>query len=160
MIQLLCKKRFRFKNPHADMIKREEVGAGKDKHVRQVESGAKFEDVYFEVTPNKLTACPDWVKTDKMFEWGVSDGDILEVVTKSPAQAEAQQQRSDNERGEARARSAEQAEELREQRSKMTKIELLKYASDKHELELSPSMNKDAILEAIADAEKETPEGE
>jgi hypothetical protein len=158
MIQLLCKKRFRFKNPHADMIKREVVGTGDDKKTIQVESGAKFEQAYFEVTPNVLTAAPDWVKSDRMFEWGTKDGDILEVVTKSTAEAEAAQQKADNERVGNAERTAEEAAATREQLSKMTKVELLKHASDKHELELSPSMTKDAILEAIATAEKESTE--
>lgn len=156
MIQLLTKKRFRFKNPHASMIKSEVVGTGEDqKTIQTQDGGAKFEEAYFEVPPDKLTACPDWVKTDKIFEWGVKDGDIIEVLTKSEMQADAARQQSEGARADEAAKNAEAAAKAKENLSKMTKVELLKYASDTHELELSPSMNKENILAAIAQAEKD-----
>lgn len=155
MIQLLCKKRFRFKNPGAEMIKSETVGGGKDKQEVQVESGARFEQVYFEVTPGVLTAAPDWVRHDKIFAWGVADGDILEVTTKSPAQAEAAQQQADNTRKAEEEAHAEAEAKKKEQLGKLSKVELLKYASENYELELSPSLTKDAILSAISQAEKD-----
>jgi hypothetical protein len=158
MIQLLCKKRFRFRNPNATMIKQETVGVGADKKQLQVQSGAKFEEAYFEVVPDRLTACPDWVKTDIMFSWGVKEGSIIEVATKSESLADAVRQQDDERREKENKETQEQKEELKERLHKMTKVELLKYASDTHELELSTGMTKDAILEAIATAEKESSE--
>ena len=152
MIQILCKKAFRFKHPGKSMLQVEQLVDGQ---TRQTESGQKFEDVYVEVRPNVLSAVPDWVKTDKIWEWGTKDGDILEVATKSPAVAEAQRKQEDEARATEEAVAEEQEEEKKANLGRMTKVELLKYASDKFELELSPALTKEGILSAIADAEKE-----
>lgn len=93
MVRILTKKAFRFTKPLSEgSISRprstetpEEAAQRLARDAAQALSNMtaikKQSDHTFDVQPNVTTNCPDWIKLDAMFEWGVKDGDIMELVT-------------------------------------------------------------------------------
>src|ERR1700757_3728817 len=140
MIQVLSKKAIQFRNPNKSLVNK----AAKLGEPNQIQMTTKLEEAYCRVLPDVVTVVPDWVKTDPVFDWHVKDGTLMEIMTPvqskgADLQARGQQQISDEEKKAAKKKAAEEKAALHEKLEAMTKQELLDYASEKHQMELSRS---------------------
>jgi len=166
MIQVLARKAIQFRNPNKALLEKGakpgELGGGGD----QAHITAKLEEAFCRVLPGVVTRVPDWVKTDPVFDWCVEDGTLMEIVVNPTLKGAAAdlsakgQQQVAAEQSEADKAAAEKAKaDLHEKLEHMTKAELIDYAFQNHDMELSPAMkNEDlraAIKEAIEEKEKE-----
>jgi hypothetical protein len=155
MIQVLTTKNIRFKHPNNFLINPKAKLGESD----QVKISTKYEDVYVTVLPGKVTAVPDWVRQDVMFEWCVKEGSLMEIAMPVSApgvnlQAQGQQQIAQNEAAAAKEASEKAHAELLAKLEKMTKQELIDYAFQNHDMELSPAMTKSDLLNTIQEAMK------
>lgn len=154
-IQILSRKQFAFRNPDRTLLdKAFEQGTAPEKSVTH-----KLDDALFITIPNKVQVAPAWIKTDKMWEWATSDGDIMEVTTvgsraQNQAQAEAMQQGSDAERLAKEQAAAEALNAKTRELEVLNKAELIDHAKENYNLDLSASMKKDDMTAAILDAHK------
>jgi hypothetical protein len=156
MIQVLTTKTIRFKNPNNFLVNPKSRLGESD----QVKISSKYEDVYVTVLKDKVTAVPDWVKTDSIWDWCVKDGSLMEIAVSvsSPGadlQAKGQQQLAQADADAAKAAKEKAQAELLDKLQKMTKLELIQYAFDNHDVELSPAMTKGDILATIHEAMKQ-----
>lgn len=164
MIQVMARKSFQFRNPNKALLNK----AAKLGEVAQTQTSAtitqKLDEAFCRVPPNVVTRVPDWVKTDPVWDWGVKDGDIMEIATPvslkgADLQAKGQQQIVAKQSEEDKAAEEKAKTELHEKLMAMKKEELVDYAFQEHDMELSPAMKKDdliaAIKEAIVEKEKE-----
>jgi hypothetical protein len=79
MIQVLARKALQFANPNKALVNKKAQLGQPD----QINMTTKLEEAFCRVKPNVVTAVPDWVKEDPIFNWCVADGDLMEVVVNS-----------------------------------------------------------------------------
>jgi hypothetical protein len=155
MIQVLARKAIQFRNPNAALVNKQAKLGESD----QIKLSTKLEEAFCRIIPDKVTAVPDWVKTDPIFDWCVKDGTLMEIVVNKSApvsdlQAKGQQQLGDQ-KTEADKEAHEKAvADLKAKLAKMNKQELIDYAFENHDMDLSQAMNKQDILAAIEEARK------
>jgi hypothetical protein len=94
MIRILTKKAFRFTNHKGEgSISRPKANETPEEAAQRSARDAAFalsrasniekhKDHIFDVQPGVVTTCPDWIKSDELFNWGVADDDIVELVNK------------------------------------------------------------------------------
>lgn len=155
MISILAKKALQFRNPNKSLVNKE----AKLGESNQVSTTTKLEEAFCRVIPNKVTAVPDWVKTDPIFDWCVKEGSLMQIVTPVSSsgddlQSQGQQQLADNAATAKKAEAEKAHADLLESLEKMTKAELIQYASETHDLDLPPSMTKVDLLSTIQEAMK------
>lgn len=97
MITIFSKKAFRFPNPEGGLISKpkagerpEEAGARVIADSSRLGNRDKHKALFFDTVPNEIQQAPAWIKQDEMWAWALADGDILEVVSKSPRKQEAE----------------------------------------------------------------------
>jgi len=156
-IQLLSRKSFRFANPDVTLLSKDWDKEKPDISKKSVTN--KLEEAYFIIPSekiNKVVVAPAWVKTDPIFSWAVSDGDLMEVNVgmgrAAEAQAESLAQSSEAERLKKEQEAMEAAEAKKEELSLLNKADLIDHAKENYNLELSPSMKKEDMQAAILDA--------
>lgn len=161
-IQVLARKSFGFKNPDRTLITKE-YEPGVDIGRKGVTS--KLEEALFIIQAgqiNQVVLAPAWIKTDPMFAWAVSDGDLVEVNVATgragTAQAQARVQESDRERLAREQATAEIMAEKKKELDVMSKADLIDHGKDNYDLSLNPAMRKEELQEAILKAHQEQQE--
>jgi hypothetical protein len=156
MIQVLSRKAIQFRNPNAVLVNPKAKLGESD----QVKTATKLEEAFCRIIPNVVTPVPDWVKTDPIFGWCVQDGSLMEIVTQpnvavNDLQAAGQQQIAEADKAVQDQKAIQEKEALHEKLAKMTKQDLIDYAFENHDMELSSAMRKEDIVEAIKKAMEE-----
>lgn len=102
MVRVLTTKAFRFTNPNSgsgvskpkpnetaeEAIQR--VARDAARGLSNASNVAKHKEHFCDVQPGTPVDCPDWIKLDEIFAWGVSDGDIMELVPAAKSATKAQ----------------------------------------------------------------------
>lgn len=101
MIRILTKQAFRFTKHYGEgSISKPKPGETPDeaaqrtaldaaKALHNMTSVKKQNEHTFDVQPGVVTNCPDWIRGDELFTWGLADGNIMELVTAAQSAAAA-----------------------------------------------------------------------
>jgi hypothetical protein len=99
MINIFCKKAFRFPNPdpRLGLVSKpkknespEQASARLAQDSSKLGNRDKHAQLFFDTKPGEIQQAPDWIREDEMFNWAVQDGDLMVIETKAPAKQEAE----------------------------------------------------------------------
>ena len=143
-ISILSKATFRFYNPNVP----------KPDPTSKDDLDEQFKQSVVVYAKPEVQTVPAWVKTQKMYEWAVADGDIIEIELKSKPAATKKGEGETEEENDARDETANDAEKL----MSMTNAQLIAICVA-NKIEVPAKVNKAQLLELLG-VSKEDAEGQ